>query len=564
MRPMLSRLRLQSVLFPVTALVLAALVVVPLATLIMGSLSADRHTAFTLDLTLDNFVRVLTQARYLTALWNTIVVAVASTAIATLIGLTLAWLVARTDLPMRGLVHAGVMAPFFMSPFIGALAWGLLLSPKVGIINQFFGLFGVGPVDVYSLGGIIWVMGLYYAPYVYTFVQSALYGIDPSLEEAAYMSGLPPFRTVVRVTLPLVAPAVLSGMLLTFVAAAGQFGVPALLGTPSRINVLTTYIYDLTHITPSRFNVAAALSVILLVIACLGVWLQARIMRGRSYTTVSGKSARVKAFALGRGRWPIWTLAMLFLAASTVLPLAMLVYVSLVPYYSGSLRFDALTLHHYVDLFGNNQIARRALFNTMVVAVGTACAAVVLGVVVSWIQLRTKSWYRGAVDLALVLPVAVPAIVLGLAVLWTWIYVPVPVYGTNWLLFVGYLTGYLPFAVRSISSVHRQIDPSLEEACTMVGGGWLATLRHVTVPLLKPGIASAWTLLFIIYVRELAISVLLYAPGGEVLSVLIYNRWAEGDYNALAAMAVTQIGLMAMVIIGVSLVFKVNLSRTAG
>lgn len=561
---MFSRIRLESIVFPTTALVLALLVMGPLVTLLLGSLSADPHAAITAHPTLDNFTYVLTRARYLTALWNTILVAFASTAIATAIGLSLAWLVARTDLPMRWLVHAGVLAPFFLSPFTGALAWGLLLSPKVGIINQLLAVFGLGPLDIYSLGGIIWVMGLYYAPYVYLFVQSALYNLDPTLEEAAFMSGLSPMQVMLRVSLPLVAPALLSGMLLTFVAAAGQFGVPAVLGTPARINVLTTYIYDLTHITPSRLNLAAVLSVILLAIACLGVWAQHRIMRGRSYATVAGKSARAKVFTLSRMKWPVWALSMAFLLCSSVLPLLMLSYVSLIPYYHGEIRFDVMTLHHYVDLFTNNQIARRAMVNTLVVSIGTASVAVVLGVIVSWIQLRTKHWYRGVVDLALVLPVAVPAIVLGLAVLWSWIYVPLPVYGTTWLLFVGYLTGYLPFAVRSISSVHRQIDPSLEEACTMVGGGLLATLRHITVPLLKPGIAAGWTLLFIIFVRELAISVLLYAPGGEVLSVLIYNRWAEGDYNALAAMSMVQVVMMVVVIVAVTRIFKINLSRTAG
>lgn len=547
-----------------TAVILALLVVVPMVTLFLGSISADRHTAFTTDLTFANYITVFSSGRYLTALWNTIFVAFASTAIATIIGVVLAWLVARTDMPTRWLVHGGVIAPFFLSPFIGALAWGLLLSPKIGLINQFLALFGLGPFDVYSIGGIVWVMGLYYAPYVYMFVQSALYNLDSTLEEAAFMSGLSPIQVVTRISIPLVAPAILSGMLLTFVAAAGQFGVPALLGTPARINVLTTYIYDLTHVTPSRFNVAATLSVVLLTIACLGVWLQNRVLKGRSYTTVAGKSSRPKFLQLGVMKWPAWILSLLFLLFSSVLPLLMLGYVSLVPYYSGEITFTNMTLHHYVELFTGNQIAQRAMINTLVVSIGAATVAVVVGVIVSWIQLRTHSWYRSAVDLALVLPVAVPAIVLGLAVLWTWIYVPLPVYGTTWLLFVGYLTGYLPFAVRSISSVHRQIDPSLEEAGSMVGAGWLSTLRHITVPLLKPGIAAGWTLLFIIFVRELAISVLLYAPGGEVLSVLIYNRWAEGDYNALAAMAMVQVVMMAVIIFIVSRIFKISISRVAG
>jgi iron(III) transport system permease protein len=560
----LSRFNIQAVIFPVTAVVLALLVVSPILTLFMGSISADRYTAFTTDVTFSNYITVFSSGRYMTALWNTIVIAFGSTILATIIGVALAWLVARTDMPMRWLAHGGVIAPFFLSPFIGALAWGLLLSPKIGLINQALALIGLGPFNVYSIGGIIWVMGLYYAPYVYMFAQSALYNLDASLEEAGFMSGLTPFQVVTRISIPLVAPAILSGMLLTFVAAAGQFGVPALLGAPTRINVLTTYIYDLTHITPSRFNIAATLSVILLVIACAGVWLQNRVLKGRSYTTVAGKSSRPKILTLGPMKWPAFIFSVLFLFCSSALPILVLLYVSLVPYYSGTISFSSMTLHNYTDLFTSNQVAQRAMVNTLVVSMGTATVAVVVGVIVSWIQLRTRSWYRTAVDLALVLPVAVPALVLGLAVLGTWIYVPLPVYGTTWLLFVGYLTGYLPFAVRSISSVHRQIDPSLEEAGSMVGAGWLSTLRHITIPLLKPGIAAGWTLLFIIFVRELAISILLYAPGGEVLSVLMYNRWAEGDYNALSAMAMVQVVMMAVIILAVSRIFKISISKVAG
>lgn len=560
---MFTRFRPEVLLFQVTAVLLSLLVLAPLATLLLGSLSASSHEAFTTDLGFGNFERVLTQSRYLSALWNTLRIAVASTAIATVVGVSLAWLVARTDMPGRWLVHLGVVAPFFVSPFIGALAWGLLLSPKIGTLNQLLGVFGIGPFDIYTVGGIIWVMGIYYAPYVYMFVQSALYNLDPTLEEAAFMSGLSPWRTVLKVSLPMVSPAIMSGMLLTFVAAAGQFGVPSLLGTPARINVMTTYIYDLTNTTPSHFNLAAAMSVILLVIACAALYVQHRLMRGRSYVTMGGKSTRPKTLRLGAALVPATAFAYLFLLLASVLPLLMLAYVSFVPYYSGHISFASLTLHHYVSLVRDNQIAQRALVNTLVVSVGSACAAVVLGVIISWIQLRTRAWYRGAISMALVLPVAVPAIVLGLAIMWTWIYAPVHVYGTTWLLFIGYLTGYLPFAVRSITAVHQQIDKSLEEAVSMVGGGWLATLRHVTLPLLKPGIAAGWTLLFIVFVRELAISILLYAPGGEVLSVLIYNRWAEGDYNALAAMAMIQVVLMMIVIVLIGRMFKIDLSRSA-
>ncbi len=550
-------------LFRLVPLVLAVLVLLPLGFLVYGSVSLLPPGRFSGALTGRFYEQALTSARYLDAAWQTLRLAVLSTLLATLVGLGMAWLVARSDVPMRRLLHLGVIAPFFLSPFIGALAWGMLLSPKIGLLNHLLAPLGLGWLNAYSIGGIVWVMGLYYAPYVYLFVQSALYNLDPTLEEAAAMSGLGPVRTFCRITLPLVAPAVLSGMLLTLVAAAGQFGVPALLGTPIRLQVMTTYIYDLTNIFPSRYNLAAALAIILVVVAAAGVFLQQRLLRGRSFTTVAGKAARPKLIRLGRARWAAFGIALLLLVLTTGLPLLTLLYVSLVRLYDGTIDLGSLTLGHYAAVLVGNQLAERAIVNTVLFSALAASIAVVLAVLVSWIVVRTKLWFRGAIDLLVTLPAAIPAVALGLALLWTWVFLPLPVYGTMWLLVIGYVTGFLPFAVRSVSSVHRQIDPALEEAVAMVGGGLWATLRHVTLPLLKPGIAAGWTLLFIIFVRELAISILLYSPGNEVLSVLIFARWVEGDYGVLAAMAMIQVAIVGVVIAVAARIFRVDLARAA-
>jgi iron(III) transport system permease protein len=556
-------LRPQSWLFRLVPLLLAVMVLMPMAFLVYGSVSTVPMGRFSAALTLRYYEQAITTARYLDAAWQTLRLATLSTILATVIGLAMAWLVARSDVPMRRLLHLGVIAPFFLSPFIGALAWGMLLSPKIGLLNHLLTPLGLDWLSAYSISGIVWVMGLYYAPYVYLFVQSALYNLDSTLEEAAAMSGLGPFNTFFRITLPLVAPAVLSGMLLTLVAAAGQFGVPALLGTPIRLQVMTTYIYDLTNIFPSRFNLAAALSILLVAVAAIGVIVQHRLLRGRSFTTVAGKAARPKLIHLGWTRWPVFGLALLLLLMSTVLPLLTLLYVSLVTLYDGSIDLGSLTLRHYAAILVGNQLARRAILNTIWFSGLAATIAVALAVLISWIVVRTKLWFRGAIDLLVTLPAAIPAVALGLALLWTWVYLPLPIYGTMWLLVIGYVTGFLPFAVRAVTSVHRQIDPALEEAVAMVGGGLWTTLRHVTLPLLKPGIAAGWTLLFIIFVRELAISILLYSPGNEVLSVLIYARWVEGDYGVLAAMAMIQVALVAVLIAIASRLFRVDLARAA-
>jgi iron(III) transport system permease protein len=553
---------LQRFVFPATAVVVAVLVLLPILFLLYGSLGTAPPGEVS-TLTFRWFIQALTSPRLLDSARLTLVLALGTTVLATLVGVVLAWLVARTDIPARRLLHLGVIAPFFLSPFIGALAWDMLLSPKIGVLNQALAALGLGGFNVYSLGGIIWVMGLYYAPYVYLFVQSALYNFDPALEEAAAMTGFGRWATLRHVTLPLMAPALLSGMLLALVAAAGQFGVPALLGRPMRLSVLATNIYDLTSIYPSRFNLAAALAVELMIIAGVGVYLQQRLLRRRSFVTVGGKSPRARLQALGAWRWPAFVMAAATMLFGTILPLLVLLYASLTPLYTGRVDLLDLTLDHYREVLIGNPLAQRAVVNTLWISAASATIAVLLAVVLSWISLRTRLWYRGLLDLLVTLPAAIPAVALGLALLWTWVYLPLPVYGTPALLVVGYVTGFLPFAVRAILSVHRQIDPALEEAVTMVGGTWLATLRHVTLPLLKPGIAAGWTLLFIIYVRELAISILLYSPGNEVLSVLIFNRWVEGDHGVLAAMAVLQVVMMAIVITAVGKLFRVDLARAA-
>ena len=553
---------MRRLLFAVTAAVVAFLVLLPLCFLLFGSLSSAPPGQLASP-TLRWFQQAITSPRLLAAAGMTLLLAAGSTVIATALGVVLAWLVARTDVPARRLLHMGVIAPFFLSPFIGALAWDMLLSPKVGLLNQLFAALGLPTLDVYSLGGIVWVMGLYYAPYVYLFLQSALYNFDPALEEAAAMSGLGRWATLRHVTLPMMAPALLSGMLLALVAAAGQFGVPALLGRPMRLSVLATAIYDLTNIYPSRFNLAAALAVELIGIAAIGVAVQRRLLRRRGFVTVGGRSARARLQPLGAWRWPAFLLAAAVMLLGTVLPLLVLLYASLAPVYTGAVSLTDLTLAHYREILVGNPLVQRAVVNTVWLSALSASIAVALGVVLSWIGLRTRLWYRGLLEFLVTLPAAIPAVALGLALLWTWVFLPLPIYGTPWLLVIGYVTGFLPFAVRAIGSVHRQIDPALEEAVAMVGGGWATTMRHVTLPLLKPGIAAGWTLLFIIYVRELAISILLYSPGNEVLSVLIYNRWVEGDHGVLSAMAVLQVAIMVVLIALATRLFRVDLARAA-
>jgi iron(III) transport system permease protein len=550
-------------LFAVVALVVVLAVFAPMAVLIYAAVT-DVPIGMRPDgVSLGSFAAVATTPQYYAAFGNTLVVAVFSTLFAGLIGVLLGYFVSRTDMPGKRIIRIGVIVPFFLSPFIGSLAWTFLLQPEAGPVNLLLKALNLPQVDAYGPIPIIWVLGLYYAPYVFIFVTSTLHNMDPILEEAAAMSGLNRRQIMTQVTIPLVAPAILSGMLLTFVSTIGQFGVPAVLGTPDRYFVLTTYMYTLINGFPPQFNVAAVLVILLLGVACLGLWAQNRVLRGKSFTTMSGKGFRPKLNPLGKWRWPAFSFGALFILLSSVLPTLMLLWVSFVPYYSATFSLDLLTLRHYYSLL-NDPITARVIKNTLFLAMSGAFIGVLLAVIINWILQRTRSWYKPLLDYSLMIPVAVPNICLAIGILWVYIYVPLPIYGSIWILLIGYVTCYITYAVRNVGASFTQIDKSLEEAARMVGATWMRTVREVTLPLLKPGLIGAWTLLFIIFVRELSISIFLYSPGNEVLSVLIYNRWGEGQSSALASLSILQLFLTGAVVFLAGFIFKVDVAKAQG
>ena len=549
------------VVAPVLVLLLAFCITAPLMFLLYGAVtSVPIGRPFT-GFTLRNFVTVATESLYLRAFLNTLYVGVASTAIAALIGVALAWIVARTDTPGRSGLRVGVMVPFFLSPFIGALAWTLLLQRDVGPLNLLLLQMGLGQIQPYSIQMIIFVMGLYYAPYMFIFVSSALHNVDPSLEEAGHMSGLSRRQIMIRVTLPLVAPAILSGLLLTFVASAGQFGVPALLGMQQRFYVLTTYMYQLLHRFPAEYNIVASLGLLMLALACVCVWGQNRLLRGKSYATLGGKGFEPRIIELGSLRWVAWGGVVLYIFISAVLPLAMLAWVSVVRYYDATLDLDNLSLMHFTKLFTRN-VTWRAITNTLFLSTAAAAIAIMLAVLVNWILLRSRTRFRKPLEYLLIVPAAIPHVVLGVGMLWTYVFVPLPIYGTIWILLIAYVTGFIAQAVRNVGANYVQIDRALEEAATMVGATRLRTAREVTLPLLKSGMAGAWTLLFIVFVRELSTSIFLYSPGNEVLSVLMFNMWGEGDWGGIAALAMMQVLMMAAVVFISGVVFKVDVTKS--
>jgi len=491
------------------------------------------------------YLQAYADAESYRALANSLIVATGSAAFATLLGTLLAWIVARTDTPLRGLVEVAALVPFICPPFIGALAWTLLGSPNTGLVNQWArSLFGVTRlVNVYSLGGITLVIGLYTAPFVLLIVGGALRSMDATLEEASLMAGAGSAATAGLVTLPMVAPAILSGAFLAYVLALEQFGVPAVLGLPARIPVLTTKIWAILSETPPQYGQGAALCVMLLAFTVAGVALQRRLLRGRQFTTLAGKGVRARRVELGGWRWVALGLGVFYLLAATVLPLGVLILASFRSVWTQHVTWSQLTWQNYAYILGEYPLTRLAFVNSLWLGAGGATVAILLAALVSFLVLRARPPGHRAIEHLAMLPLAFPGTVMAYGMLRAWIQPPLVLYGTMWILLVAYVGRYLPYGVRATSSILAQIHPELEESSLMSGVSWPATFRRITLPLLRPGVLAGWILLFVSCLRELSASVLLYTPKQVVLSVALFDLWQSGDIGYLAALSVLMIAV---------------------
>jgi iron(III) transport system permease protein len=535
---------------------LGFLVLYPVAMLLLGALTntnpvVDGFGVF--DLSLANFITVLGNPNVHLALANSLIACTGGTALAVIIGLTFSWIVVRTNTPWRGFVAAASLIPLFVPPLVAGVAWSILGSPKSGLINTMMGWAGLGwRIDLYSMAGLILVFGMYYAPYVYMFTASALRNMDPSLEEAAEIAGVSPLRTLFTVTFPLIAPAIVSGMLLSFIVMLGIYGIPAVLGAPADIPVLTTYIFKLTNWSPPLYSTAAAVAIILMVVTGALVLLQQRVLAGRSFITVAGKAFRPRVIDLGPWRWLTLGLALLYLFAVVVLPTLALIVAAFrrflfIPNAASLFDMRHYSLVHFDSIF-DNPLTMRSIWNTMEVGLGTAILGGVIAFAIGYTVHRSSAPARRAIDLFATLPVAIPGLVIGVAYLWAWIGLPGGLYGTMWILILAFVARFMPDTMKSLSTSFLQIHRELEEAAWICGKGRLATIRTVVLPLARPGTVAAMTLLFILAIRELGSSLFLYTSDTMVMAVLLLDYYEGGNTGKAAAFSLVQTVLLAVVI----------------
>jgi iron(III) transport system permease protein len=526
---------------------LTGLVVVPLGLILVAGFRTAPPGAVG-RFTFLNFVDLVKPA-YAKVIINTVVVGLGSTLVAAIFGVSLGWILAKVEFPRRRLLESFCLVPLMIPPIFGAIGWILLAAPRIGLVNV--GLRHVLPslsldfLNVYSAGGIQWVLGIYLSPYVTLFVKNALESTDRALEEAARIAGSNAFQASWRVGLPVIRPAVLSGMLLAFTHAIGVFGAPIVLGWPVGYHVITSMIWSALSFHPFRYGLAAVLSLVLMLLSVVGTYAITRTLRGRSYVTIRGQGSRAARLNVGGWRTVAEVYCWLYVAVAIVLPAAVMLAASLVPW---TWTFP-LTLGNYREIVSGGRFPA-VLKNTLYVAGIGATGATVLGLFLAWISERTRGFGRRAIAYIALMPASVPGVIMGVGVLWMYLWLQIGVYGTIWIIILAFIGRYVAYSYRAATAKFAQLDPSLEESARTAGARWFEALRDVTIPLTRSGILAAWAILFVLLTTELSVVVVLYNSSTMTLPVLMFDYWSNGNYSALAAIGVIQLlGIFAVILL---------------
>lgn len=527
--------------------------VIPLGFLLWQSFFTPHTATKAAEFTLGNYVSAYTNPETLRLFWNSTQFAIGVAAFAFIVGTTLAWMNERTNTPFKSLFYALSLIPLVIPGILFTVAWILLGSPKIGIINlvlqQWFG-FEKPLFDIYSMWGMIWVDGLHYSPMAFLLMTAAFRAMDPSLEESATMSGANVFQVLWHVTLKLSWPAIFATFLILFVRAIESFEVPALLGLPVGIHVFTSSIYQAVHRYPSNIGLASTYAITLLAITTIGIYFISKLSSsGSKYSTMTGKGFRPRQIDLGKWRWVAAGVFFLYFALIVVLPFAVLLWSSFQKFYAvPSLQaLQNLTLDPYRFVLGYPNLTR-SVWNSLLLSFGCATLIMLITSVICWIVVKTKLPGRWLLDNLASMPMVFPGLVLGLALMIFYLNVDVGVYGTMWILFIAYITRFMPYGLRFNTTSMLQIHKELEESAAMSGASWGTTFRRIVLPLLKPGLVAGWIYIMIVSIRELSSSILLYSPGTEVVSIIIWELWENGQYVELSALGVLFIMLLFVLV----------------
>jgi len=530
------------------ALVLAYLSIYPTAMLFYGSLTTA-PLGQTGTLSLANYIRAYTDPQTFTILLDSSVFALGASAFSVILAFVLAWVTVRTNAPLRGIFELTAIIPNILPPLLIAISWTLLVSPSIGLINVMLrNVIHVsqGPLNVYSLPGLIFVEGLILTPLAFLILSGALRNMDPALEDSARTAGAGHWQVIRRVTLPLLRPAILAAGTLNFIRALESFDTPAIIALPARIELFTTKIFrEALSAYPPNYNLSATYGVSLLIVALLFVILYRRFTsRVEAFATVTGRAYQPHTIDLGSWRFAASGVAGIILILMVVLPVGILFFISILPYYQVPTleTVRQATLAHYGGIFRNPRVYR-AVLHSLFLAVSGATVAMGLAALTAYITVKTKVAGRGLLEGLTFLPWAFPGTAFAIGLLWAYVRIPLPIYATIWILLIGYVTRFLPYGLRSMTSTIIQIHQEMEEAAWTSGAGFGVTFRRILIPLMRPGIVAGWILLATIFIREFSLSLFLYTPASEAVGPLLYFSWLDGQTGSVGAL-----GLLVSVI----------------
>jgi iron(III) transport system permease protein len=529
-------------LYIIVFAVVAFLALVPLAALVIGSLR-DTSPGMPGQWTLANWAN-LASPGVVETLLTTLEVAGLSTLFAMVMGTALALVIHRTDFAWPNAMTGLLGLSFYFPSFILAMAWIVIGSPG-GVINDVLRLLNIESVsvDIYSVGGIIFVMVLHQVPFVYLTIRGPIMGMDPSYEEAARTAGASPWRMLRSVTLPMLAYALASSALLCLVLTLEQFGIPVLIGVPGHVTVLATQIYLLCRFPPTAYGLAAAIGLTLAAITGIAILLQRRLARGGRSVVTTGKAGKITPIPLGAWRWPVNLICGFYIAVSLVLPGLILLYTSLIKFFTANPFDAAFTFRNYLYIW-NSEETQRAIVNTVIVSGGGALVGVVLGIACSYFTVRLRPTGHRVLDALVMLPFGVPGIVLGLGLLWAYAYLPLPLYGTLTLIVLAYVTRFLPYATETSGARFVQLDRSLEEAAWTAGASRLSGVWRILMPLSLPSLQSSYFLLFMAFFREISATILIFTASTSVLSVSIWSSFEQANWGLASALSILAMILM--------------------
>lgn len=498
------------------------------------------------------FKSVVFQAENLTAMKNTLIIAFFATLFATVVGVFFAWLLGRSDIPLKGFMKFLFSIPFMIPPFLAAMSWEMMFSGRSGYVNKFLKtLLGLttSPFNINSVVGIIVIEVVYYFPFVYMQVVSALERMDPTLEESARIAGANQFYVIRKITLPLTIPAISSGVLLVLITSLSNYGIPSMVGFSQGIHTLPTMIVELMNRAGGTFDgvrQAAALSVVLVIVVSIALFIQKQVLTHGRYDIIKGKSMRPTLIHLRGAKYPLLIFSLLFLMLIVVAPIMMIILVSTNKAYGLPFTLENFTLKHFNKILFASSAVRDSVGNSLFLAFGAGLICLILGTVLAYVIYRVKPKTGTLLEMMAVLPYSLPGTVMsiGCILAWSGKVAGISLYNTIWIILIAYVARYLSYVLKSSSAALQQIHPSLEEAARSCGANHLSSLKDVTLPLIKPAMISGFFLVFLPCMRELTTSVLLYGPKTRTLGVAIYQLRVNGQINQASALSVLTIGLI--------------------